>query len=586
MTLTSQQVDAIAWTGNLLLTACPGSGKTRTLIEKLVREIEPLSDGPRRICCITYTNTAVQEIEQRTSLEIHEDNAKSYFVSTIHGFCLNEIVRPYAWRVGRAGALKVLTRDNPDFETIAIHAASQVNYLNLTPGDYEAFENLSFDVHGAVVGLAAANVAIHRAAPHFVARCAELGYIDFGTIIYLAFILLKDHPRIALSLSARYAWFLVDEFQDTTELQIEILKLLHRARRSHFFMVGDLAQSIFGFTGARPELVAPFGEVVGARNDLSLSENFRSSKLIVEHAERLFSRDPPMTANGRNKDFPVAPILVRGLTIFQSITEHFLPKLQELEIPLGEATILAKDWFTLTALSRSLREFGTPIVGPGARPYRRSRLFASLAEQLCGAVTDPQPETTRQLQKALYHAIQDATGQSSPNVFNFRGRVTLVKLLNKARDLAQVMSAIKWLDGMSRATGEILYLEDYIDREQSGLFYASAQEMKADMKRQEVDVDNLTIDDLGLFASPHRALRLSTIHYAKGREYDAVAIVGLRRNNFPHMRAETREGIEAEKRLFYVAMTRARLLLMYVAERDSWGNSPSPFLGTSGVNIL
>jgi len=223
-----------------------------------------------------------------------------------------------------------------------------------------------------------------------------------------------------------------------------------------------------------------------------------------------------MTANGRNKDFPVAPILVRGLTIFQSITEHFLPKLQELEIPLGEATILAKDWFTLTALSRSLREFGTPIVGPGARPYRRSRLFASLAEQLCGAVTDPQPETTRQLQKALYHAIQDATGQSSPNVFNFRGRVTLVKLLNKARDLAQVMSAIKWLDGMSRATGEILYLEDYIDREQSGLFYASAQEMKADMKRQEVDVDNLTIDDLGLFASPHRALRLSTIHYAKG----------------------------------------------------------------------
>jgi len=225
MTLTSQQVDAIAWTGNLLLTACPGSGKTRTLIEKLVREIEPLSDGPRRICCITYTNTAVQEIEQRTSLEIHEDNAKSYFVSAIHGFCLNEIVRPYAWRVGRAGALKVLTRDNPDFETIAIHAASQVNYLNLTPGDYEAFENLSFDVHGAVVGLAAANVAIHRAAPHFVARCAELGYIDFGTIIYLAFILLKDHPRIALSLSARYAWFLVDEFQDTTELQIEILKL-------------------------------------------------------------------------------------------------------------------------------------------------------------------------------------------------------------------------------------------------------------------------------------------------------------------------------------------------------------------------
>jgi DNA helicase II / ATP-dependent DNA helicase PcrA len=139
---------------------------------------------------------------------------------------------------------------------------------------------------------------------------------------------------------------------------------------------------------------------------------------------------------------------------------------------------------------------------------------------------------------------------------------------------------------MSRATGEILYSEEYVDRQQSGLFYASVQEMKADMKRQQVDIDNLTIDDLGLFASPRRALRLSTIHYAKGREYDAVAIVGLRRNYFPHIRAKTQEAIEAEKRLFYVGMTRARQILMYIAEHDSWGNPPSPFLGAGGIDVL
>ena len=107
--------------------------------------------------------------------------------------------------------------------------------------------------------------------------------------------------------------------------------------------------------------------------------------------------------------------------------------------------------------------------------------------------------------------------------------------------------------------------------------------MKSDMRRQNVDIVNLTIDDLGLFASPSRALRLSTIHYAKGREYDAVAIIGLRQGSFPHYRADD---VAAEKRLFYVSITRARRLLMYVAERDYYGNPPSPFLGPDGVNIL
>ena len=94
---------------------------------------------------------------------------------------------------------------------------------------------------------------------------------------------------------------------------------------------------------------------------------------------------------------------------------------------------------------------------------------------------------------------------------------------------------------------------------------------------------NLTIEHLGLFASPTRALRLSTIHYAKGREYSAVAVIGLRTGSFPFYRSDD---VEGEKRLLYVAVTRAEKLLMYVAERDQWGNAPSPFLGATGLNIL
>ncbi len=586
--LTVEQRAAVEHPDNLLLTACPGSGKTRTLIAKLVAEIEGVRGSPRAVCCITYTNTAVQEIEQRVKEQLQAGDEQYFAISTIHAFCLNEILRPYGWlRAECDGARKILTRESGDFESICAYAAAQVNFFRLCQQDFEAFEGLSVDSRRQVIGSAARNEPVCRAAPHFWARCAELGYIDFGTIIYGAYCLLRDHPRIAMSLCARYPWFLIDEFQDTTELQIEILKLLHQTGRSCFFAVGDPAQSIYAFTGAKPQLVEPFGAHIGARTDLSLSENFRSSQRVVNHAEQLFPRVPAMTAAGHDRQHPFDPVLVRGLTAFEAITEHFLPMLHAAHIPLGDATILANVRASLFNLSRQLRDFGTPIVGPGARPYRRSRLFAQLAEQFCGALVDRNPETNRQLERALFHAVQDVTGHARLDVFTHEGRVVLIRLMREAtRLVGRAPGAVAWLDAMAQSTGEILRQAGYIDREQAGLFFASVQEMKADMQQQQVDTANLSINDLGLFASPTQALRLSTIHYAKGREYDAVALIGLRHGLFPNYHAQKVEEIEAEKRLFYVGVTRARRLLMYVADRDKYGNPPSAFLGPKGINIL
>lgn len=583
--LTEDQRSAVGEPGNLLLTACPGSGKTRTLIAKLVSQIEAVRGSPRSICCITYTNSAVNEIEQRAREQLQPDDEQHFTVCTIHSFCLGEIVRPYGWMLpSLSGRRKILTRDSADFEGICAHAAAQVNLLRLSAQDYEAFESLSVNAAGQIVGLATANEAVRRAARYYWARCAELGYLDFGNIIYGSYCLLRDFPQIGASLSAKYAWFLVDEFQDTTELQIELLKLLYAARRSRFFAVGDLDQSIYGFTGARPELVAPFGVHIQARQDIALSQNFRSSQRIVDQAECLLPRLPPMVAAGSNRDSPLEPTVISGITAFQAITEEFLLRLQAAAIPVGEATILAKDWASLIALSRQLRDFGVPVVGPGARPYKRARLFAPLAEQFCGAIIEPNSESNRLLSRALFHAIQDVTEQANPDVFTHEGRVALVRLMREARRLADIAAGgVAWLDAMSAATGRILHEAGFIDAEQANRFFTSVQEMKADMHRQNVDMANLTIDDLGLFASPSRALRLSTIHYAKGREYEAVAIIGMRRGTFPHYRAED---ISAEKRLFYVGITRARRLLMYIADRDSYGNPPSPFLGPDGVNIL
>lgn len=583
--LTENQRAAVIYPGNLLLTACPGSGKTRTLTAKLVAEIDAVRRSARYLCCITYTNTAVQEIEQRARDQLQPGDDSYYNISTIHSFCLNEILRPYGWLCPRySGEIKVLTRENEDFEGICQHAAAQAGFHNLSNSDYEAFEGLSVDAEGELIGLAARNNLVRASAPYYWARCETLGYTDFSMIIYESYKILRDAPHVARTLSARYKWFLIDEFQDTTSLQIDILKLLYSAGRSLFFIVGDIAQSIYSFAGARPELVEPFGKHIGAEMGMSLIENFRSSQRIVAHAEKLISRIAPMVASGPDSECEFEPKLISGGSVFNAIMQDFLPQVSDAGISLARCTVLAKDWGSLYKLGRQLRLSGIPIVGPGARPYRRSRLFSQMAEQLCGALSAPVGRYSRQLERALYHMILEITGQRSTDVFSFKGRLTLIRLMHEAHRISlATWNAVVWLDEMSASAGSILQEAEFISQAQAGLLYASVQEMKADMQRQDVDLRALSVEDLGLFANPANALRLSTIHYAKGREFDAVAIIGVRKGWFPHRYADD---IESEKRQFYVGLTRARKILVYISESDKYGNPPSQFLGADCIDIL
>lgn len=584
MKLTDEQKNAVSFDGNLLLTACPGSGKTRTIVAKLVQEVEKLEDGIKSIACITYTNTAVHEIESRISMHLNTKSSRRYQVSTIHSFCLRNILRPFSWRVPELGKdPRIINRDMREFEEIARYSAEKAGFRNMKAKDLEDFESLNVDASRTVIGPATKNNLVTQAAPHFWARCGELGFVDFCNIIYFSYCLLRDFPDISNSLSAKFAWFLVDEFQDTTELQTEIFKFIYKARRSKFFVVGDPYQSIYSFTGARAELICPFAEYIAAKTDIVLTGNFRSNPQIVSNADRLLARDPPMVSVGEYKDCIEKPKYVHDSCAVSAITQHFLPALQRLQIPLGEACILARDWGSLYTISRSLRGMGIPIVGPGARPYRRSRLFAQLAEHLCCSVDEPIRENLRRLDQALFQTLQNISNDTHTEERQFACRVAIVRMLKKAKELIDGRQAVAWLDSMSQFTGEILRDLGLINQTNSGLFYASVQEMKADMQRQKIDINGLTVENLGLFASPNKALRLATIHYAKGQEYSAVAIIGLNEGKIPHYYSED---IEDEKRLFYVALTRAKRILLYISEDNEWNNPASRFLGHDGLGFF
>jgi len=293
-----------------------------------------------------------------------------------------------------------------------------------------------------------------------------------------------------------------------------------------------------------------------------------------------------MTAVGAAKPFPEVPEWQHGASAFDVIVDYFLPALDALSIPHGEAAILAPTWFSLFPLGRRLREYGISIVGPGARPYRRNRQFAPLAEQVCGYMMEPRPEAIVGIERTLFNTVLDITGRASFDIFSYVGRVTVFRLIHEAQALhAAYPGAIAWLEAAANATTGILIEEGYLSRAEQDFFAMSVEEMKADMRSNSIDLDNLTIDDLGIYASPQAALKLSTLHNAKGREYQAVAMIDLHEGRIPFFQCRTPEEFEEARRLFYVGVTRAKRILLYVTDSSDSRNQPSRFIRDGGVGL-
>jgi DNA helicase-2/ATP-dependent DNA helicase PcrA len=575
MKLTKEQRKAVRCDKSVLLESCPGSGKTRTIIAKLIRCIEEIRGSPRRVACITYTNPAVQEIESRLRTFGSPGDEEYCEVSTIHSFCLTNILGRFYWHIPRFK--KGFRIANPESEDYVRIATATLDRHGI---DRDALESLALanrEPDGAAIVSGALTAA---AAQAFWNALERDGFIDFCNIVYWSYVLLAEHPSIAHSLACRFSWILVDEFQDTSALQVEILKLIGGERRTRFFLVGDPYQSIYGFAGARPSLMYEFGEFIKAKRDFHLTGNFRSSSRIIEHAQRLLPRVPPMEAVGDAAGERVVPTHVHATTLLEAIVGSFLPQVDQCNIPYGECAILAPSWFSIYPLGRQLRELGVPVFGVGARPYKRTHLFAALAEHICSYLHHRSPEQIPRIERELFMLLQRATGAPNYRVFSYSGRRVVYRLIRMGDQLRrQHRDAIGWLVASAAEFTAIFQKEDLISKSLSSLLPDSVTDMRDDMVRRRVDTANLSLDDLGIFADPSKNVKLLTIHAAKGREFQAVAIVDLHEGKLPHWSAVDMPQLEESKRVFYVAITRARQVLMYVTDDGSWRNRPSRFLG-------
>ena len=325
--LTDEQKAAVEYDGTLCLTSCPGSGKTRTIIAKLQRCINEVRGTPRKIACITFTNTGVHEISSRLRTYGDGDDIDLCEISTIHAFCLNYVLRPFAHLVPHLQKdWAVITNDDDWYTALVAELTKKYDIKRSLVDRFDSLQRQFPDKLPTDSGLPQAAVV------EFFERVDAEAKVTLGDIVFFSAKLVSEHAFIASALASRFAWFIVDEFQDTTISQATLLLIVFRQGRSNVFFVGDPNQSILGFAGGHPGLMAKFAELVKAKTDFRLTGNFRSSTLVVNHAELLCPSDPKMTAVCDHKEFHIPPKYVHCSTSIESIftcRDRFVLSLKE-----------------------------------------------------------------------------------------------------------------------------------------------------------------------------------------------------------------------------------------------------------------
>jgi DNA helicase II / ATP-dependent DNA helicase PcrA len=555
------------------LVSCPGSGKTRTLVAKALDTLPEVRDTTRLIACITYTNAAVHEIESRLS-EVDGSSESLCEIETIHSFCLKHILAPHAWLLPRfAQGFSVLAPDDLVFRELVDDIVTRYRLDGHARDDFEQL--------GRGTGRLPAAIPL-EAAEEFWAELDRRRLMDFAGMIFWAAQLVQGTPRIARGLASRYRWILVDEFQDTSSLQVGILRAIHDYGRTRFFIVGDPHQSIMSFAGGRPELMMEFGGSIRARSDIQLLDNHRSSQRILELAEALCPRPSPMKAVGKDRDHGFRPTWHRVPAMLDGIRDVFLPEVIKNQIPLRETAILASWWMSLLPLARALRDDNIPVIGPGARPYKRStHVVAPLVEEVAAYVTEPIFNGLIRVRREIRRLVQTLTARTYCDL-GFAGDVCAARLIRVVRGGSANQVATKFLEGFSAELAAELVTNGFVTSEHGQLIERSGRAMIDDINQHESShhLRTTTARDLGVFARGSNSIRLLTMHAAKGREFDAVALIDVFDGRVPHFTAHPGSEIEAEgRRLLYVALTRARKILMVFTLTNPVNNrQPSRFL--------
>ena len=636
--LNDQQREAVLHLeGPLMIVAGAGSGKTKVLTTRIAHLMANGVDS-FNILALTFTNKAAAEMKERVEHILGNKEARNLYIGTFHSV-FARVLRAEASKLGYPNNFTIY--DTDDAKSVV---KSVTNELNLDDKHYKpnTILNRISSAKNALVGaeeyatdyyiqqedMRANRPAIAQIFAAYVKRCFKNGAMDFDDLLFNMYKLLKLYPETLYKYQHKFKYILIDEYQDTNPVQYEIVKLLG-AVHENVCVVGDDAQSIYSFRGATIQNILQFQKDYEDVKVVKLEQNYRSTQNILNVANEVIKNNKGQipkvlwTDNQEGEKIRLVRTMTdndEGRFVADTIQElklrnHFRNK---------DISILYRTNAQSRAFEESLRRMGIAYTIYGGISFYQRKEIKDFIAYLRIIVNPRDEESLKRIinfpargigkttidKTILYANEQNITmwevlERASANGFKagtleaIEGFVTMIKSF---RSMLQLKNAYEVAMHVGKQTNIVKEL--FNDKSTEGVSrYENIQELLNSIKEfteTPMNEESGEVGDKGLGTylqqitlltdadekDPNSdTVKLMTIHAAKGLEFPVVFVAGLEEMLFPNgISVNTREELEEERRLFYVAITRAKhkLWLTYANTRYRFGslvqNDPSRFI--------
>lgn len=626
----AQRAAVMQTKGPVMIIAGAGSGKTRVITYRVAHLIQQGVD-PFRILVLTFTNKASKEMRERISKVVGTE-AKNIWMGTFHSV-FARILRAEAQHIGYPSnftiydtddskslirtLLKEMQLDDKLYNANFVYNRISAAKTNLiSAGEYLGNEQIQAEDHSAGRGKLG---ELYQA---YTQRCFKAGAMDFDDLLYNTNVLLKEHPDVLYKYQHKFQYLMLDEYQDTNFSQYLIVKKL-AAIHENICVVGDDAQSIYAFRGANIQNILNFEKDYPDLHVFKLEQNYRSTQNIVQAANSIIAN---------NKDQLKKDVFSQNETgdkiriqrAFSDneegklVAERIMELHAQNSLPYQSFAILYRTNAQSRSMEEALRKLNIPYkIYGGTSFYQRKEIKDLIAyfrltfnpndeEAIKRVINYPRRGigntsverimiAADQHNIGLWEVISDPgkylDGRTAAAVHPFGVLIQSFQVIAKSDNAYEAAMHIAQHSGL---------LKDlYEDKSIEGLSrYENIQELLNGIKEfselEDIEAHGLDIymQDIALLTNEDMdknpdadTVSLMTIHASKGLEFPNIFVVGLEENLFPSQRSlNSRADLEEERRLFYVAITRAekRLQLSYATSRYQWGNlnhcEPSRFL--------
>ena len=623
--------------GPTLIIAGAGSGKTRVLTYKIAHMMHK-GIAPQKILALTFTNKAAKEMKERIGSVVGAEKANWLWMGTFHSV-FSKILRIEAEHIGFSSKFTIY--DTDDAKSLLRSILKQLHLKREQYPENELLGKISFAKNNLITAKAYSNVSslmerdraqkkgeTYKIYELYEQKCRQADAMDFDDLLLKTNILFRDYPDILEKYQNRFDYILVDEYQDTNYSQYLIIKKLS-ALHQNITVVGDDAQSIYSFRGAKIENILNFKNDYPNHQVFKLEQNYRSTQNIVNAANSIIKNNKKQLDKNIFSEKELGDLIqIKGVETDREegfvVANEIRDRRQSNQMKYSDFAILYRTNMQSRIMEEALRKNNIPYkIYGGFSFYQRKEIKDLLAyfrlisnpkdnEALKRIINYP----ARGIGKTSLEKIELVANHNNMSIWDVLNRANELEGFNKGTksklihfvdfittfiEDTETKDAFEIAQDVAKKTGILKNIHEQetpemVSQYENILELLNGIQDYSLLLQKEEDIERLTLDryleNVALLTSQDNEkdenrdkVTLMTIHSAKGLEFKDIHIVGVEQDLFPSIMSKSSpKELEEERRLFYVAITRAEqyLTISYAKSRMKYGKfattGPSMFL--------